>query len=542
MKRHSRGSPGESTPPVSRRRFLERGAAGAAGLFLGALGERGRSGARGAPAVSSLSLSGEKPRAENAIIIVSDTLRRDALKAYGGKWIEAPYLDRFAARASVFENAFIGSFPTVPNRNDILTGRYTFTYKPWAPIDPDAVTLQETAVKAGILTSLVVDTPHPFVPGYNYQRGFQAWRVIRGQEGDPFRSAPLEVKLPCAKEKLRNPDGAVVQYLRNVANRRREEDYFVARTMRAAAAWLEENRRGRRFLLYVDTFDPHEPWDPPRHYVEKYDPGYAGEEVIYPRYDRWRDFLSEAELKHCRALYAAEATLVDRWLGFLLERIEDLGLLETTAVFILTDHGFYLGEHGYIGKALLRGSAFQYLPLYPEVCRIPFIVRVPGLAPSRPAGFAQAVDVMATALELLGVPVPASVEGQSFVPALLDAKAKTKPFVISSPTLSHKDLKLPHPTTRATVSDGEWLLVAGPRLERGAAGEETKAVDGILREVADLQGEVRPELYHLPDDPGCEKDLISARPAEAKRLHTSLVEFLERRKVPEAHLKYFRAL
>jgi len=524
---------------LTRRRFLER----TTSITLGALtlGAHSRCSARGAPAPLPAGLSGEGPRVENVVIIISDTLRRDALKVYGGSWIETPRLERFASRSAVFENAYLSSFPTVPARNDVLTGRHTFTRKPWSPIDPDAVTLQETARKADIHTALIADTPHPFQPGYNYQRGFHSWRVIRGQEGDPFRSSPREPKLPCAKEKLRNPEGAVVQYLRNVSRRRGEEDHFVARTMRAAAAWLEENRRSGRFLLYVDTFDPHEPWDPPRHYVERYDPGYAGEEVIYPRYDRWRDFLSEAELKHCRALYAAEAALVDRWIGFLLERLEELGLLETTAVFILSDHGFYLGEHGYIGKALLRGKLFQNLPLYPEVCRIPFLVRAPGVAPGKVAGFAQPVDIMPTALELLGVPTPESVEGRSLVPLLTRAERAVRPLAISSPTLSHPKLKVPHPTARATVTDGEWLLVSGPRVERGGAGEETEAVDNLLREVADLQGQVGPELYRLSSDPGCEKDLLSAHPGEAARLHGELVRFLEQAKVPEVHLKHFRA-
>ena len=53
--------------------------------------------------------------------------------------------------------------------------------------------------------------------------------------------------------------------------------------------------------LHVDTFDPHEPWDPPARYVDLYDPGYTGEAVIYPRYGS-TDVLSDAELHHCRAL------------------------------------------------------------------------------------------------------------------------------------------------------------------------------------------------------------------------------------------------
>ena len=186
---------------TSRRDFLKLGA--------GCLGATVISGA--APHAATRPATAGDIHVENVILIISDSLRRDALSCYGSRWVQTPHLGRFAQQAVVFDNAYHSSFPTVPLRNDVLTGRHTFTYKQWSPIDPDAVTLQETLGKEVILTSLVADTPHPFVPGYNYQRGFEAWQVVRGQESDPFRSAPREVKLPCAPGKLREPERTVVE-------------------------------------------------------------------------------------------------------------------------------------------------------------------------------------------------------------------------------------------------------------------------------------------------------------------------------------------
>ena len=103
------------------------------------------------------------------------------------------------------------------SRNDILTGRATYTYKQWAPLDRDDVTLQEILNDHGVLTGLVADTPHAFAPGFNYQRGFQSWELIRGQEHDRWKAHPRDPKLPCAPEKLRSPDQTVKQYLRNTA-------------------------------------------------------------------------------------------------------------------------------------------------------------------------------------------------------------------------------------------------------------------------------------------------------------------------------------
>jgi arylsulfatase A-like enzyme len=482
----------------------------------------------------------------NVILIIMDSMRRDALSLYKGRWIDTPHIDRFAQQAVIFENAFVSSFPTVPLRNDVLTGRYTFTYKDWSPLDEDAVTLQDTLGKEHILTALVADTPHPFAPGYNYQRGFASWDIIRGQELDPLRSSPRYVKLPCAVNKLRGGDETVTQYLRNVSRRYREEDFYVAKTMTKAAEWLEENNDGRRFFLYVDTFDPHEPWDPPRYYTDRYDPGYDGEEVIYPQYDYWREFLSERELLHCRALCAGEVTMVDRWVGFLLDRITTLGLLDTTAVIIIGDHGFYLGEHNCIGKSLIRGDVFQYLPLYPEVARIPMLIYFPGCSgQSRVKALAQPVDLMPTVLDLFGVSKPPSVEGESLVPILAGTVPKTKEVVISSPALYGSRIsgggKLPpSPANRSSITDGEWLLICGAHFEKADGPTRTASVDSIVRQVRNLQGEICPELYNVARDPGCTRNVIGESHKSASDLHAVFIDFLKRKKYPGDYIKYFR--
>ena len=73
-------------------------------------------------------------RQPNVVVIVSDTLRRDHLGAYGNDWIRTPALDRLAPRSVVFDNHLIGSFPTMPARADLLTGRLSLTFMTWAPL------------------------------------------------------------------------------------------------------------------------------------------------------------------------------------------------------------------------------------------------------------------------------------------------------------------------------------------------------------------------------------------------------------------------
>ncbi|HZU37015.1 MAG TPA: sulfatase [Gemmataceae bacterium] len=476
----------------------------------------------------------------NVILIISDTMRRDALGCFGGHWIHTPHLDAFARQAVRLNNAFLCSFPTVCTRHDILTGRYTFTYKPWSPLDRDTVTLQDVLRGAGVYTALVVDTPHPFRTDYNYQRNCDHIHINRGQENDRYETRPLKVKLPCDPHKLRDGTRTVTQYLRNVAGRKVEEDYFCARTMRDAATWLKNNHRRQPFFLYIDTFDPHEPWDPPRSYVEKYDPGYTGENVIYPRYDHWKDFLSPRELRHCRALYAGEASMVDRWAGHLLATIERLNLLENTLVLFVADHGFYLGEHGYIGKSFIRGNRFQSLPLYSQVCRVPMLAHYPGCRPgSANDALVQLVGIAPTILDFLGVKAPASFAAASLWPVLQGKEAKVADIAISSPTLSDRAMKRPQPSNRASITDGRWLLIYGSA-GSGDANDHTASVDSRQRLVAPLTGErLTPELFDLRTDPGCEHNVIEAHRDLARDLHGRFLNFLRHSPMRKDHVPFF---
>ncbi|MBI1982739.1 MAG: sulfatase-like hydrolase/transferase, partial [Acidobacteria bacterium] len=244
-------------------------------------------------------------------------------------------------------------------------------------------------------------------------------------------------------------------------------------------------------------------------------------------------------------LYAGEVTLVDRWVGFLLDRIATLGLLENTAVIFVSDHGFYLGEHGYIGKSLLRRDAYQSLPLYPEVARIPMLIYFPAirqLTDSRMEALVQPVDVTATVLDLLGVQKPASIEGASLVPLLEGRASKIKDIAIGSPTLFQNAETPPSPADRSSITDGEWLLIFGPRLDETARERYTASVDSIVRKVKEEQGEIHPELFNLERDPICEKNLFGSEPAVAARLHAAYIEFLESKDYPRERLEMFRHL
>lgn len=350
----------------------------------------------------------------NVILVILDSLRADHVGCYGNPWIRTPTLDALAQESVVFTRAFPESLPTIPMRRALHTGRRTFPFRDWSPqkgdpvvsygwqpIPEDQTTLAETLSRNGYQTAFITDTFHYFKPSMNFHRGFDQWQWVRGQEADPYGSTALvtrgEVEAVLTPQMLQfGPAPMVRQYLANQARRSREEDFQAPKVFLTAMQCLEENQGAENLFLLVDCFDPHEPWDPPRHYVDLYDPDYQGREVIFPPYGP-ASHLSEAELRHMRALYAGEVTMVDHWLGLFLDKARSLGILDRSLVIVTSDHGHQLGEHGVLGKI-----AFG---LFNELMDVPLLIRHPdGIgAGQRVDAFVQHHDIPATTLALLGI-------------------------------------------------------------------------------------------------------------------------------------------
>jgi arylsulfatase A-like enzyme len=444
----------------------------------------------------------------NLVVILSDTLRRDHLGTYGGG-IQTPHLDRFAAESVVFDHHIAGSFPTMPARADLLTGLLSLTFMGWEPLPRHLTTIPSVLSQAGYTTVGVVDTPFFVRDGWGYDRGFDDFFWIRGQGED---TRPLE-----------RSDSRSVWLSEN--------DRFAAQTMRQASDWLERNHR-EKFFLYVDTWDPHEPWDPPDYYTSLYDLAYAGGE-IFPAYRKFSESgLSTDDLALARALYCGEVTMVDRWVGFLLDKLRVLGIEDRTIVLFLSDHGFYFGEHDYFGKAdwfdagetqlsedadapvwLAQSWLFTLLrsPLYQELTRLPLLVRHPEIAPGRRSALTTAIDIPATILDLAGVDAP-QMHGQSFAPALADELKQHRNFAVTS-----------------------WPLYF-------AQGEYTSAVDGKRREIGSYMPitvttrerslliggpDDEPELYDLVNDPEEVFDIWPQRTPADEQLFVDALRYLE---------------
>ena len=460
----------------------------------------------------------------NVIWITADTLRRDHIGAYGNKQIQTPSMDMLAERSVRFQRHYAAGFPTMPARADHFTGRWTMSFMGWSPLPSSVTTLAEILSAKGLHTAAVVDTPFYLRDGMNYDRGFRSFFMVTGQEGS-------------GAKKLK--DGRH-ESLDTRAAWRFESDYNSPQTFIKAMQWLERHYK-EDFFLYVDTWDPHEPWDAPIYYTEIYRPDYDGE-IIEPIYGYWKDVpgFTQDRLEKAHATYCGEITMVDTWLGYFLRRVENMGLMENTAIIFTSDHGFYFGEHGGLfGKMVyeigsdgkyptlddwdkqIEGGIWAYSPLYEEIVNIPLLIFIPGISAGDYSQLTSAVDMMPTVLDVLGCDIPDFVEGQSLLPKINDTATSGREFTVSSiPFANPGDpvrsvdnfLRMLKAPTVTTITSGNYSLLYSP--EEGQS-----------------------KLYDLSLDPGQQKDIISDQPDLGKELHQYLVKFMRDTKVAEYLLK-----
>jgi arylsulfatase A-like enzyme len=519
---------------MRRRTFLK--TAGGAALAAASLHQSGF-----ATKASTLAFHPQPAKSiEHVIIIGTDTFRRDHLGAWGNNWIDTRYLDEFARRSLMVDEYYPASFPTVPNRHDLLVGRFTHSYMGWSPLPPKEVTLGDALAAHGWYSMLITDTPHIMEKGFYYQRGFSAYRFIRGQESSPVYTMPRDPELPADPGKLRTGGGASsIPHMRYQNWRRNEEDCFCPQSINAALHWLERNYKEKNWLLYMDTWDPHEPWDPPDYYVDMYDPGYVGQCPQYPPYTFTEGVLTEREIKHTAATYAAEVTMVDRWLGKLLQRIDDMGLFENTLILFVTDHGIMLGEHGYTGKSLLTKAMSLSIPLYREIVEVPCIASMPGGRRGRTDAILQTPDIMPTILDAIGSPIPGDVTGKSFTGVLTGDKDTHRNFAVTTPATGNNPMAK---RTKPTISTKEWRLMfpakhgTAPVIRSGVSTEERRRAEFELELAARLQP-YSAQLFHRENDPQQSENRAEAETAVVAELEGRWLAHLREQGAKDAILK-----
>jgi arylsulfatase A-like enzyme len=371
---------------------------------------------------------------DNVVVVLLDSLNRHHLGCYGGDEFDTPNLDRFAReRATRFDRHVTGSLPCMPARHDILCGALDFLWKPWGSIELWEAPVTRALGAAGVTTMLVTDHPHLFeTGGENYHTDFFGWEYLRGHEGDAWRTCPDPTWMGAParpavrggwwweRQGLGQASAVTRGYDRSRTWFRAEEDYPGPKTMDAAADWLRrESSHHDRWLLFVDEFDPHEPFDTPDPWWGRYDDEpWQDEALIWPPYAVGAvagGDLSEREAGHIRANYGSKLAMIDHWFGRVLDALDEQGLWDTTAVVVCTDHGHYLGEER--GGADIWGK--PAVPQYEPLGHTPLLVHWPG----RPGGgvvdaLTTNVDLHATLCDVFGVSADHRTHGVSLVPLL----------------------------------------------------------------------------------------------------------------------------
>jgi len=364
----------------------------------------------------SLAAAGE-PARPNILFILADDHAAQAVSAYGSRINQTPNIDRIAREGLLFRNCFCVNSICAPSRASILTGLYGHRNGVRTNSDRLAegvATFPRLLHEAGYATALVGKWHLQAQP-----EGFDYSCILPGQ-------------------------GAYFDPLMIVDGTKRKFAGYVSEVITdEAIAWLNRRDPKTPFCLLVHHKAPHANWepgprqaglyqDPPIPEPDSFNDGWAtrgqairshrllvGQPLWELHYSkRFGEIPSGVPPAEIRSWvfqrfirdYLRCVASVDASVGRLLDYLKAEGLGQTTAVFYVSDQGFFLGEHG------LYDMRF----MYEESIRMPRVARVPGVtaAGREEPAIVLNVDLAPTLLELGGAPIPAGLHGRSALPLL----------------------------------------------------------------------------------------------------------------------------
>ena len=414
--------------------------------------------------------SGTPERKHPGILLISiDTLRPDHTSAYGYGRPTTPVLDSLAREGALFAHAVSTSNWTLPAHMSLLTGLYPSGHgveEQHDGLDPSIRTLAEALSESGYATAGF--TSHTYLDArYGFARGFEHYETV--------------------------------------VDRRAEE------VSRRAVDWLA-SRETEPFFLFLHYFDPHWDYGPPEPHVRRFgavNPAHGTLDHLFPYFDRERAMPAQT-LQDVLALYDAEIAYTDSQIGHVLDRLRDLGRLDSTVVVVVSDHGEEFGEHGSFGHGT---------HLHGEVTRIPLLVRYPPLVPrgERRTGVASLVDIPATVLSLAGLESGAQwrVSGRALFPGRNEGAGRDRAVILESTRWGPK---------RFAVRGPRFKLMGGGYYRPLSFVPE----NGNLRPIGLAPRPFLPQLFDVLADPAETANLLpgSAAHPVASDLRETLDSFI----------------
>lgn len=319
----------------------------------------------------------EPDEAENVIVLLVDTLRADKLEPYNPDTpVETPRFDTIAEQGTLFENAQAPENWTKPSCASLLTALYPVTHetKEDASRLPSAARMvSEHYAEQGFATSSFIAN------GYISKKfGFdQGWDHH-------------------------------TNYIRESKSTEAENVF------KEAGDWIEEHK-DERFFAYIQTIDPHVPYDPPERFLKKYDdapydgkiePRLTAQQLEKAKKTPPEIELTERDKERLEALYDGEVGYHDHWMGKFIDRLEKMGVWKDTLFVFTSDHGEEFEDHGSWGHG---HSTYQ------ELLHVPLVFHMPGVVPEgkRVEDTVNILDVGPTVLDLTGVDDMKEAEGRS---------------------------------------------------------------------------------------------------------------------------------
>jgi arylsulfatase A-like enzyme len=413
------------------------------------------------------------PSPPNVLLVSIDTLRADAIGAYGAT-VATPALDRLAREGALFEQAIAPASQTTPSHATLFTGREVLNHgalRNGIALAESAETLAEVFRRGGFSTGAFASS-FVLAPRFGWSQGFGRY----------------DAEFPRSGETLRARSGQWRRYDFDGFDRR------ASATNERALPWLAE--APEPFFLFVHFFDPHAPYAASRERLAEVpvDHGRATAAERIAAVRAHMPGLRAEQLARVLRSYQAEVLEVDAALQRLLEALEERGLADRTLVVVTADHGEGLGQHGTLDHAP---------QVYEEQLRVPLLVRwpgrvAPGLRIPEPIGI---VDVAPTLAAAAGLAFEDALDGRSLLPAL-EAGGDVQARPIFGRRRHYPRPYQGHRGTLLFVRDGDWKLI------RGSESDD--------------------ELYDLATDPEERRNLVTARPDVASRLGALLDESLAR--------------
>ena len=321
----------------------------------------------------------------SVVLLLIDTLRASKLRAYNpGSRVRTPTLDAFAEQAAVFDHAQAPENWTKPSVASVLTSLHPVTHN---------TKEQSSALPASALTVAEVFQQNDFATASFIANGYVSDRFGFDQGWDHYTN-----------------------YIRENRNTEAENVFG------EAAAWIEQHRE-ERFFAYIQTIDPHVPYDPPDELVRSYDSDdYDG--PIRPRatgnllddVKAGRATLTARDRQRLAALHDGEITYHDQQMARFIERLREMEIYDRILFVVTSDHGEEFYEHESYGHG---HSIFQ------ELLHVPLMMRWPNvIAPRRFGPTVSTLDIAPTLLTATGVDLPDVFEGYEL---LSTARGLTRP-------------------------------------------------------------------------------------------------------------------